>query len=402
MEFKASISDPKSNIVTKTITATSKEAAQKVLEKDGSLIISLKQITKKKKWYQWSSPLRQKDILMITKRIGDMTGHGFSVVDALRTIELQTHQPTLKEVVETLRHKVEMGNSLADALKTYPRYFSNVYVSLVAVGEKSGTLPKIFKYLEKQEKQLYELKKKALSAMAYPAVILSLMLVIGIGMVIFLIPFLRDIFDDFTAELPLPTRMLMGTEAFISSYWWILLIGIISTVTLTKLLFRSKSFVKAWHSLLLKIPFLGSLIKSYNAARIIRTFATLNRTGVPMLESLRILETVPNNQAYRISLQTIREDVDKGAIFSVAIEKHPKLYSPLVIESVKLGESTGNLSDSLHYLAEIFEQEVKETLTTLTKVIQPLLLILVGLMVAGFALSVIVPLQRIPTLMNNR
>lgn len=400
-QFKYTINSPEGKVITKIITSATRESAQKMLEKDGSLIVSLKEIKQHKKWWEWSSSLRQKDIIMITKRIGDMTGHGFSVVDALRTIELQAHSPTLKKVVQDVKSQIEMGNSLSNALASYPRYFSNVFVSLVKVGEESGTLPKVLKYLEKQENQMYKLKKKAVSAMIYPAVIMSMMVIIGIGMVMFLIPFLRDIFSSFEADLPLPTRILMGTEEFIRTKGYLMLAGIVLSVISVKVAFRSKAVRRTWDKFLLHIPILGSVIKSYNAARIIRTFATLNKTGVPMIQSLDILKTVPKNTAYSGALHLVREDVNKGKIFSAAMEIHPKLFSPLVIESIKLGEDAGNLGDSMNYLAEVFEDEVKGQIKALTTFIQPFLLVLVGLMVAGFALSVIVPLQRIPSLIQQ-
>ena len=401
-KFKSTIADPKGKISTKIISAAGRAVAQRLLEKDGSTIIALKEINDKKHWWEWSSPLRQKDILMITKRVGDMTGSGFSIVDALKTIELQTQHPTLKEVIQDLKGQVEMGNSFSDALSGYPRYFSNVFVSMVRVGEESGTLPRVLGYLQKQEEEMYKLKKKAVSAMIYPGVIMSLMVVIGVGMVVFLIPFLRDIFSSFTAELPLPTRILMASEEYLRRFWWVMLGAALALFVFVKLVFKSEKVVVVWDRILLGVPFLKTMIMSFNSARIIRTFATLNKTGVPMSQSLAILATVPNNKVYSLALDQIKRDVDKGNIFSMAVEKHPTLFSPLVIESIKLGEDAGNLGDSMGYLAEIFEEDYRNNLETLSSFIQPLLLILVGVMVAGFALSVIVPLQRLPSLIQHK
>jgi len=330
-----------------------------------------------------------------------MTEQGFSIVEALRTIELQTSHPTLKKVTQDLRSQVELGKSLSDALSQYPKYFSPVYTSLIKVGEKSATLPKVLSYLEIQKKQFYKIKKKIISAMIYPSVIFSLMIVIGIGMVMFLIPFLRDIFDGLNAELPLSTRTLMATEYYLRNYWWMFILGLITSVALLKYLSTKTKFIFLWHGVVLKIPLLKSLVKSYNTARIIRTFSTLNKTGVALNESLEILASVPHNTHYKKALIQIKKEVNRGVIFSSAFEKHPHLFSPLVLETIRLGEKTGNLGDSLKYLAEIFEEELKNNLQGLTKVIQPCLIILVGVMVAGFAISVIVPLQQLPSMMKS-
>ncbi|MDZ4217095.1 MAG: type II secretion system F family protein, partial [Candidatus Gracilibacteria bacterium] len=394
--YQYSIRDPKGKIINQTVSAMSREAAQKMLEKNGSLIIALKEIKKTKHWWEWSSPLKQKDILLITKRVGDMTRHGFSIVSALKTIELQTQNTTLKRVTQDIKNQVELGNSFSDALATYPKYFSNVFISLVKVGEQSGTLPTVLKYVEKQERQIYTLKKKAIGAMIYPSIILSMMVLIGIGMIIFLIPFLKDIFSRFTNQLPLPTWVLMKSEEILRTYWYLFVGGGITVLGGTKLLMMQKAVIEFKDRVFIHLPVFGKLIKSYNSAQIIRTFSTLNKTGVPLIQSLKILETVPKNSNYRNALQQITAEVDRGNIFSSSIEKFPNLFSPLVIETVKLGEEAGNLGDSMYYLAEVFEEEVKGNLKALTTFIQPLLLILVGVMVAGFALSVIVPLQKIP------
>ncbi|MDP2691436.1 MAG: type II secretion system F family protein [bacterium] len=400
--YQYSIRDPKGKIINQTVSAMSREAAQKMLEKNGSLIIALKEIKKTKHWWEWSSPLKQKDILLITKRVGDMTRHGFSIVSALKTIELQTQNTTLKRVTQDIKNQVELGNSFSDALATYPKYFSNVFISLVKVGEQSGTLPTVLKYVEKQERQIYTLKKKAIGAMIYPSIILSMMVLIGIGMIIFLIPFLKDIFSRFTNQLPLPTRVLMKSEEILRTYWYLFVGGGITVLGGTKLLMMQKAVIEFKDRVFIHLPVFGKLIKSYNSAQIIRTFSTLNKTGVPLIQSLKILETVPKNSNYRNALQQITAEVDRGNIFSSSIEKFPNLFSPLVIETVKLGEEAGNLGDSMYYLAEVFEEEVKGNLKALTTFIQPLLLILVGVMVAGFALSVIVPLQKIPSMIQNR
>jgi len=399
-QFKYSISTAKGKVKSGIITAQNRSAAQKLLSKHGNLVVSLLESKHQKHWWQWSSSLGQKDILMITKRIGDMTKHNFSVIDALNTLELQSQNLTMKEVVQTLKHQIELGNTLSEALKSYPQYFSRVYISLIKVGEETGSLSKVMRYLEKQEKQIYRLKSKALGAMVYPAVIVGLMIVIAIGMILFLIPFLRDIFSGFQAALPLPTRILLGSEAFIKQYWWALLGGLAVISLSLKLLMRQQWFTSGLDALLIRIPFLKGLIKKYNSAQVIRTFSTLNKTGVPLLKSLEILSGVPSNEGYRNALSRVRADVDRGEIFSDALSKHPGFFSGLIIESVKLGEKSGNLSDSMEYLADIFEQEVKSDLNTLTKLIQPLLLVMVGVLVAGFALSIIVPLQRIPSLLN--
>lgn len=356
----------------------------------------------KKPWWQWSSGLTQKDILLITKRIGDMTGHGFSVVDSLRTLELQAENQTLKEVATTLRSQVEMGNTLADSMTMYPRYFSNVYVNLVRVGEKSGTLSKSLHDLLDHQTQQYELKRNVLSALTYPAIILSLMVVIAIGMILFLIPFLKDMFASFSAELPLPTRILLKSEHILKTYWWIILLGLGVLVSSIIFLLRQDKVRLLVDRMILHIPILGPLVRSYQVSQIIKTFATMQLNGIPIRESLQIVTAVPGNRVYRQAMESVVHDVERGSIFSDALSKFPKLFSPLVIESVKLGEKAGNLGDSLNSLAELFQDDVKASLKTLTTLIQPLLLILVGVMVAGFALSIIVPLQRLPSLMQKK
>lgn len=401
-KFQYTIVDQKGNLTSGNLISSNRETAMRDLIAQSQKIVSLEEIVSNKKWWQMSfGHLGQKELILITRRISSMTKHGFSVIDSLRSIELQAQNPILKEVIEHIRSRVELGNTLADSLKEYPRYFSSVYVSIVRVGEESGKLAEVLQYLERQQTQIYELKKKAFAAMIYPLVIISLMIIIATGMILFLIPFLKDIFSSFSAELPLPTRIMMQTEPILKQYWWALLAGGLALYGAGKMLFKQSGFAAGWDKILMHIPLFGGIIKSFNVAQIIRTFATLNQSGVPITTSLEILTTVPNNSHYKAALEMVEKEVKKGSIFSAALGKHTKLFPPLVIESIKLGERTGNLTDSSVYLAELYEEEVKDALDTLTTLIQPLLMVLVGAMVAGFAISVILPLQRLPQLIQQ-
>jgi len=402
-KFQYSIVDSKGSLSSGELVASDRETAMRDLISKSQKIVSLEELKSEKKWYQihLGSRLGQKELILITKRISTMTAHGFSVVDSLRSIELQAQNPVLKEIIEHVRSKVELGNSLCDALKEYPKYFSNVYTSIVHVGEETGKLSEVLQYLERQQTQSYELKRKAVSAMIYPAIIVIMMVLIATGMILFLIPFLRDIFSSFSAELPLATRVLMQSEPILRNYWWAILGGLLVLYGIGKFLFAQHSFKSSWDTTLLHLPLFGNIIKSYNVAQIIRTFATLNKSGVPMTQSLEILTSVPNNIIYKEAMESVEQEVKKGSIFSTAMGKYTNIFPPLVIESIKLGERTGNLTDSSSYLADLYEEDVKETLQTLTTLIQPLLMILVGMMVAGFALAVIMPLQRLPQLIQQ-
>lgn len=404
-QYTYTIVDGSGNLNSGTLTAADRQHALEDLSGNGQKVVSLQESSSGKHWWNKNislgSSLAQKDIILITKRISNMTTHGFSIIDSLRNIELQTQNPRLKEVAEHLRRKVEIGNSLSESLKDYPESFSNVYTSIVRVGEESGKIAEVMQYLEKQETQTYELKKKAIGAMIYPGIIAGIMIIVAVGMILFLIPFLKDIFSSFQSELPAATRLLMNAEPLLRNYWWAFLGGIIALILLIKVIKKQPEIKNAWDKITIHTPFIGSLVKQYNVAQIIRTFATLNKSGVPMSDALDILSTVPNNLPYRKAMETIKRDVERGAIFSAAMNKHSTLFPPLVIESLKLGEKTGNLNDSSNYLAELYEEELKETLQTLTTLIQPLMLVLVGVMVAGFALAVITPLQRLPQLIQQ-
>jgi len=385
--------------------AESREEAIATLEQEFQRVISIKEQTTTKKWWQIAiggKRLSQKDIILITKRMSTMIGHGFSVIDCLRSIELQTQDPKLKRIIGEIKSKVELGTNFSDTLKSYPESFSTAYISIVKVGEESGKLSEVLGYLVRQETQLYELKKKAISAMIYPSVIIGLMVTIAIGMIIFLIPFLNDIFGSFDADLPAATVMLMKAEPILRSYWWALLAGLIGMYFCFSYLKALPNIKIYLDQIIIKLPFFGKLFRQYNIARITRTFATLNVSGVPMGQSLDILTTVPNNIVYKRALEVVRENVDKGMIFSEALSKYESIFSLLVIESIRLGEKTGNLNDSSVYLAELYEEELKDSLGTITTLIQPLLLVLVGVMVAGFALAVITPLQKLPQMIQQQ
>lgn len=333
-----------------------------------------------------------KDKIVFTRNMYTMIQSGLSLPHAFKIINQQTESPKFKNILETLKSDIERGKTFADALARYPKVFNAFYVNIVKVGEASGKLEECLKHLTNKLERDMELSNKIKSAMMYPIVVLTTMLIIIVLMIVFVLPELAAIFKEFNVPLPWTTRTLIAFSDLVSNYGIFMLIGVILFVIIFVMMFRSKSGRIIIHRISLRLPIFSPILKKMELSRFSRTLNTLIVSGVPIIRSFEITSSVLGNYLYQKSVMDATSLLKRGVKIVDILEKEPKLFPPFVSQMISVGEETGNLDQILSDVARFYEEEITRTMNNLASIIEPILLILLGIGVAIIALSVFSPI----------
>ncbi len=333
--------------------------------------------------------------ISFAKNLSAMTKAGLSLSRALYVIERQSNNARFKSVVEGLNLEIKKGKTLSDAMKNYPNIFSNLFISMAKAGEESGGLADALANVALQMDKTYRLQKKVKGAMIYPAVIISVMLIVGILMFIFVVPGITATFKELNTELPFSTKVIIGISDFLTQHWFLALIAIL--VAVFGVYFSAKTAVgkKLRDKVVVRLPLVGELIMEANAARVARTLSSLLTAGVPVAESIHITKDIVGNHLYRQVLEEAATVVEKGENISSVFMKHPKLYPTFVGEMMGVGEETGNMAAMLSEVAIFYENDVDERTKDLSTIIEPVLMVIIGAAVGFFALSMVTPIYSV-------
>lgn len=317
---------------------------------------------------------------------------GLDLKSSLVTLQKQTKNRALSRAIAQVHQGVERGQSLADSMRPYPYAFPDMFVGFIRVGETTGKLQETLEVLAAQLQKEFELKRAVRGGMLYPIVILAALLAVGVAMMVFVVPKLVEIFEGFNVELPLMTRVLIGTSKFFSEYWYIVLVAVLVLVSLGWWLMRIPKVKKAVMGALLFLPIVGPIIKDVNVARFARNLSSLLSSGVAFAEALAILGNNTPHPVYAQIFHEAEEYVKQGKSLSEFFAKSERLFPPLVVNIMGVGEQTGELSAVLQEVASFYEGEVDQTMKNLTSIMEPVLMIAIGLAVGALAVSVISPI----------
>ncbi|MBI5465883.1 MAG: type II secretion system F family protein [Candidatus Kerfeldbacteria bacterium] len=332
------------------------------------------------------------DKIFFAQNLQVMIKAGLSVAIALKTQAAQTSSKAFKEVLEDVYQKVDRGIPLSDALGGYPKVFSELFVNMVRAGEKSGKLEEVLQQVTTQLRKSHALISKVRGALTYPVIVVVAMICIAIAMMVFVIPKITAVFQEVNATLPLPTRLLIATSDFMihNSLW--LLAGTIIFAVLFVRFIHTPYGRHLWHALLLKLPIFSPILRKINLAKFARTFSSLLKTDIPIVQAFQITATTLGNVLYRQAIEDAAERVKKGVAISSIIRDYPKLFSPLIIQMTTVGEETGTLDSILDELAQFYEEDVDRTMSNLSTIIEPILMLLLGVGVGGLAVAIILPI----------
>jgi type IV pilus assembly protein PilC len=342
--------------------------------------------------------VKNKNILLFTRYLSTMLASGLPLLQALDIIGQDQENSAMHAFVATLRSNVSGGKTLAETFKQYPAYFNELYVNLISAGERSGSLDKILKrlgvYLERTETLRGKIKK----AMIYPAAIITVALLASSIMLILVVPKFAAMFKSFGATLPLFTRIVLSISNFMQHYWWFMLAVIFGSIWLFKRMLRlSPDFQRRVDKFVLRVPVIGNILKKGIIARFTRTLSTTLDAGMPITESLRSMSGVMGNTIYAEGIRKIGDDVTNGHQLNVSMSAS-NLFPNMVIQMISVGEVSGNLGDMLTKIAEYYEEEVNNIVDNLSSLLEPLIMLVLGVVVGSLVIAMYLPIFKLGSL----
>jgi len=337
-----------------------------------------------------SIPLAEK--LFFIQHLGIMLKAGISLSVTLKTLAKQTDNKRFARIIADISKNVEKGVSFTESLKPHEKIFGQLTINMIESGEISGKLEEVLKRLYIQFKKNHELVSKVKGALTYPIVILVAMGGIGTFMMIAVVPKITAMFKDFNAELPLVTKLLIKFSDSLVANGLLYLVALVVVILIIVQLIKTKRGRYVFHGLLLKLPIFSPIIKKINLARFARTTSSLLKTDIMIIKSFQIAANVLGNVYYRDALMEISDKIKKGGTINEVIANYPKLFPPVVTQMIAVGEDTGELDYILEELAEFYEGEIDQTMNNLPAIIEPILILALGLVVGGMAVAVIMPM----------
>jgi type IV pilus assembly protein PilC len=335
------------------------------------------------------------DVITFTKNLAAMLGAGLPLSRALAVMERQARKAGLKKVIADLGEAVKKGSAFHDALLAHPKVFSTLMSSMAKAGEESGTLAASLLTVSEQMERTQMLIKKVRGAMIYPAIVIFAMIVIGVLMLIYVVPTLASTFKDLGADLPVSTQIILGASDFLVNNLLLVLVGALIVGVGIWFLVRVKAVSSLLFSIVLRIPVVGTIVAQTYTARAARTLSSLLASGVEVLTALAIAKDVVGAHGFGRVIGEAAVRVQKGEPLSAAFVDHPEFYPPLMADMLAVGEETGHVAEMLKQVAVFYEAEVEQSTKDLSTIIEPVLMLLIGLMVGVFAVSVISPIYSI-------
>ncbi len=382
-----------------TIEARSRFDVYQTLKAEGAKLLSLKSAEARpwqlEYWNEKLSSVPDHEVILFAENLATMISAGLSLSRALNVASKQSKNPKFKKVILNLAQAVEEGDPLYAALSKHKDVFSDIFISMVRSGELSGNLPMALKSTAKQLDRIYSLKKKIKGAMIYPSIIILAVVGVGIFMMTTVVPSLSKIFKEMDAELPKSTQLVIWISDFLSQHYIMAaLLALAGTATSVAFLRTEKG---AWFKskLFLSIPIIKDLTKEINAAYAARTLSSLLKSGVDIVESTRIAADVVQNKYFKKSLNSVAESLQKGRSFTESLRDFQDIYPIMFIELMAVGEETGSSSDMMQKVADYYEEEVNEKTKNMSTIIEPFLMLFIGVAVGFFAVAMMTPMYSI-------
>jgi general secretion pathway protein F len=381
------------------IDADSPRAARRKLRADGIYPTHLEETqadessaTQKRQQFRFTlQRVGRAEVISTTRQLATLLSAGLPLVSALGGVLEQVRRPALSKVLSQVRERVKEGMSLAGTLQEHPKVFPAIYTAMIHAGETSGTLELVMERLAEFGEQQLALQRKIRSTLAYPI----LMLIVGLGVVVFLmayvIPRVTQIFVDMKQELPLPTTLLILISELFHKYWPVLVLMGVICFFAGRYYVRTERGRRRYHQLLLRLPTVGPIVEKVAIARITRTLGTLLNNGVPLLSAMEIVRNLVDNVILRQAIDEARQEISEGASITTPLARSG-VFPPAVIQMISVGEQSGNLEAMLFKIAEAFDSEVESSVTTLTSLLGPLMILFLAFFVGFVVLAVLLPI----------
>ena len=374
------------------MTAINPTVLQADLKRQG---ITAKKIRKKSKSLFNGKRIQTIDIIVFTRHLATMINAGLPLIKTLEIVIRGHEKPKMRELLSAIKADVEAGKTFSEALAKYPKYFDYLFCNLIKSGEQSGTLDVMLKRIANYLEKSATLKKKIKKASYYPAAILVVALVISSIMLIFVVPQFEELFSSYGAELPAFTRMVLNLSEFMQNYWWLVFGSIVAAVIIiVQGRKRSEKFATMLDRLLLKIIIVGPLLQKALVARFARTLSTTLGAGIPIIDALKSVTGVVGNRVYKSAIMQIKDDVTTGQQMHMSMST-TRLFPNMVVQMVAVGEESGSTEEMLDKIATYYEEDVDTTVDSLQSLLEPLIMVILGVLIGGLVLAMYMPIFKI-------
>ena len=370
-----------------TLEAATRDEAIAQLRRLRLAVVTLEEVARRRT----TGRVAMRDIVIFTRQFSTMINAGLPIVQALDILAKQTENPVLQAVTRQVVFDVESGRTVAEALAKHPNAFSELYVNMVAAGEAGGILDTILlrlaTFLEKNDALL----RKVRSAMIYPAVILSIAVGAVAILLVFVIPTFQEMFTSVGAALPLPTRLVIALSAFLQGFWWVVLGGIAALGVAGRRAYATPKGRRAIDRMLLAVPIVGDLLRKSAVSRFTRTLGTLISSGVSILDGLEITAKTAGNRVVADAILASRTSIAGGDTIAAPLARS-RVFPPMVISMIAVGEQTGGLDEMLRKIADFYDDEVDTAVSGLLALVEPVMVVGLGILVGGMVVAMYLPI----------
>jgi type IV pilus assembly protein PilC len=397
MTFSYQARDAGGRIVSGIQEALNEDNAVTSLMSRGLMVLSLQRKATASHSRRKSTKVKETDLVLFTRQLSTMVEAGISLVQALTALYEQAdpkRQTALRAVISDITARVQGGETFHESLAKHPRVFNRLFVSMVKAGEHGGLLAEILDRLAGFLEASARLRKKVKSAMTYPVIVVCIAFAITTFLIVRVVPIFGEIFADFGAKLPAPTQFLIDVSNFVRGEWYFLIAIIAGTIFGVRAFLRSTRGKQLWDRWKLKLPVFGPLVHKICMSRFARTFAQLIRSGVPILEVLDIVGGSSGNHVVETAIKEVGADVEKGDNLSVSLSRK-SIFPPMLLRMVAAGEATGKIDTMLEKMADFWDEEIEAMLDALTSLIEPMLIVFLGVIVGGIVIAMFLPIFKL-------
>lgn len=404
--FNYKVRSPQGNVLTGTMEAKEQRMVVDRLRDQRLIVLEIGEIKKTASRDLLASinflkkRVKQKDLVLFSRQLSTLIGAGVPIVQGLTILLEQIENPAFKKVIASVREDIESGTSITEALSHHPTVFSELYVNMVRSGELGGILDVILERLSAYLESAAALRGKIKSAMVYPAVIAVVASGVTAFLLIVVVPTFVKIFEQAGAQLPLPTQILLSVSNFLRRYVIFVIIGLIAFVVGLRQYYKTEAGSMYIDRLLLRLPLFGPLLRKVAVAKFTKTFGTLVKSGVPILQALETVAKTSGNRVVEKAVLQAKESIREGERISDPL-KASGAFPPMVTQMISVGEETGNLDAMLAKISEFYEQEVDAAVSGLTSMIEPIIVVFMGVIIGAIAVAMYMPMFELGALVGR-
>ncbi len=403
MVFKYTVKTFSGETLTNYIESDNLEQARKTLQEKNFVIISISEVKEKRKLKAISLSIKGKvkldDLVVFSRQLATMVDAGLPIIQALDALYSQTENKVLKDVIEKIKNDVNAGQPLSEALSRHPAIFSRLFVDMVKAGEASGALDDILDRLSSYLESLTKLQKKIKSALFYPLAVLGMAFIITTFLLIKVVPSFQSIFEGLGGKLPAPTQFLINLSNMFKRYFLVVIVAIGFLLSAIRFYLRTERGKTQFDTLLLKLPVFGKLIKKIVVSRFTRTLSTLIKSGISILQALEIVGKTSGNKVIEKTIDNVKQNIKEGQSIAEPLAQ-TKIFPPMVTKMISIGEQTGSLEEMLTKISDFYDAEVEAAVSGLTSLIEPIIMIFLGVIIGGIAICLLLPIFKVTEMLH--